>query len=70
MIKTFIEMVWKVINDQSKWSWHVVEILKQSSQNQMGMVQINENMFDLQVWVTCQVLQEIQLKQSWQKKKC
>jgi hypothetical protein len=63
-------MVWKVINDQSKWSWHVVEILKQSSQNQMGMVQINENMFDLQVWVTCQVLQEIQLKQSWQKKKC
>jgi hypothetical protein len=22
----------------------------------MGMVQINENTFDLQVWVTCQVL--------------
>jgi hypothetical protein len=34
----------------------------------MGMAQVNENMFDIQVWVTCQVLQEIQLKQSWKKR--
>jgi hypothetical protein len=67
MIKTFIEMVWKVINDQSKWSWNVVEIVETIQHNQMGMVQINENTFDLQVWVTCQVLREIQLKKSWKK---